>query len=63
MRYFRIIFGCFGAGVASVIVLSLILNVVVGGERADEIIFGYSSALIAIVFGLLWFPFVKNRMK
>lgn len=62
-RLFTLLFGCFAAGVASVLVLSLVLTVVLGGEKANDIIFGVSPAIPAFAFGSLWYPFLSKRLR
>jgi len=63
MRLFRILYGSAGLGLATTIVVMLLLLALVGAKRTGEIIFGYSIAFFIVGFGALWFPFVKKHMK
>ena len=63
MHLARIIFGALGLGLATTIVLFVLLLIVLGGDRASQIIFGISPAIFVVLFGAAWFPFVRRRMK
>ena len=59
----KTIFGALALGLATTVVLFLCLFVIVGGERASEILFGFSPAVLIALFAALWYPFVRHRLK
>ena len=59
----KVFFGSFALGVGSTLLLVVLLMIPLGASRAAEVVFGYTPAIFVIVFGALWYPFVKRRLK
>ena len=55
-------FGSAALGLASTIIMLVVLFVIVGGNRASNIIFDHLTIFI-IGFGALWFYFVNKRLE
>jgi len=59
---FKVLFGCFALGVASTLLLLVIVFIAFGNQAVD-LIFGILNAAFIIGFGIAWYPFVNKRLK
>jgi len=62
-RKWKVLFASVALGAGTTLVLLVLLVLVSGATRAADVVFGYTPALFVIVFGALWYSFVKRRLK
>lgn len=58
-----VIFASIALGVATTLVVFLVLIFALGASRAVDVVFGYSPAIFVVPFGALWYPFVRRRLR
>ena len=59
----QLVMGSAALGLATTVLLLIVLMVVYDLETAIGIVFDYSIGIFIVIFGMFWYPILKKRMK
>jgi hypothetical protein len=60
---FKQFFASIALGVATTLCLLVVLTLALGASSAADLVFGYGPGVLVVIFAVVWYPFVRRRLK